>query len=413
MTISRPVRISRRLRTFLWLVVVLAIVAGLLGGLFFRYWQQLHTPVELHAPQFPLIGDPDFNADDLPPDLRLWYDRLWAAINDGETYPNPDKAASSGDLYSIGRTLNAHITALLTAFRITGDLKLLDEVDRLMELTRGQLADWNGDGYLNWRWLRQEEKGSAYYNDDKHQMDEALAHSWIAEAAYALKINAKYNPRYGTHADFWTDYLVNGFLAKWDARGGLKPPLTHPYAHLMRFYYYLYRLTNDEKYLDEASFRATVLDRMMDEKKTGHGVAYTWDHRVLGLDDPPWGCQPTVYGMLTLVAFQDLALEGFGKYADEAYMTHYVVTFRELVATHSTEKLAGNVCGDEEESFGKYTISSVPGLALWDDTGKIAAISEQGYAETEVDDKPQRIFIPAYMLQGLSEEYTRRSARLP
>lgn len=414
MTVSAPgPRTYPRSRTYLRVAVLLGIAIGLAAGSIFQYWQQLHTRWTLHEPQFPLVGDPDFDANRLPPDMHLWYDRLWAAIENDDVYPNPDIAASSGDLYQLGRTLNVHVTALLTAFRVTGDLKLLDEVDRLLELARGQLVDWNGDGYLNWRWLRQEEAGASYYNDDYHQMDEVLAHSWLPEVAYALKINAKYNPSYAAHADFWTDYLLNGFLAKWEKRGGVGKSLTHPYAHFMRFYYYLYRLTANETYLDEASYHANILDRMMKEQETEDGVAFTWDHRVLGVGFPSWGCQPTVYGLLTIVAFQDLALEGFGKYADDAYMAHYSVTFRNLVTPYSTEKLSGDVCGDGEESFGKFMISSIPGLALWDDTGKIAAISEQGYSESEQADNPRRIFIPAYMLQGMSDAYTRRSANLP
>jgi hypothetical protein len=175
----------------------------------------------------------------------------------------------------------------------------------------------------------------------------------------------------------------------------------------------MFRLTGNESYLDEASYRANVLDNMMREQETADGVAFTWDHRVLGIGFASLGCQPTVYGMLTITAFQDLALEGFGKYADTDYMTHYAVTFRDLVASHGTDRLAGNVCGEDEESFGKFTISSIPGLALWDKTGKIAILSEESYARTEEEDTPKRIFTPAYMLQGLSSEYYRQSANLP
>jgi hypothetical protein len=61
--------------------------------------------------------------------------------------------AASGDLYTLGRGLNDYVTALLSAPRATGDLKFLDEVDRLLEIARGRLADANGDGFLDWRWL--------------------------------------------------------------------------------------------------------------------------------------------------------------------------------------------------------------------------------------------------------------------
>ena len=38
---------------------------------------------------------------------------------------------------------------------MTKDPALLGEVDRLLEIARAQLADYNGDGFLNWRYLNE------------------------------------------------------------------------------------------------------------------------------------------------------------------------------------------------------------------------------------------------------------------
>jgi hypothetical protein len=342
-----------------------------------------------------LRGDPNFSASRLPSDVRLWYNRLWLAIN-GNTYPNPDVAARSGDLYSLGRTLNDYITALLTAFRYTGDLKLLDEVDRVMELARAQLRDTNKDGYLNWRWLN-DPSVTMYYGKDTHKMDEMLTHAMVAAGAYALYVNREYKTSYAQHANFWRDYLENQFLAKWKKRGGLDFELVHPYAHFMRFYYYMYKLTGKDTYLTEANRRATVLDKMMKSRQTTYGTAFTWDHRITD----PYGCQPTVYGMLTVSAFQDMWREGFNKYAANSYMKNYASTFRDLVLKYGISKMAGTVCGANSESFGKFMISNLPGLAVWDSTGQILALSKRAYSQNESADKPTRVFIPAYMIQAL------------
>ncbi|NDJ76264.1 MAG: hypothetical protein GYB65_08385 [Chloroflexi bacterium] len=381
------------------MVVAMLVVTLCAGGLPPIHAEGERAPAG--AARLGLVGDPDFDPNDLAPDMRLWYDRLWLAISSDSAYPNPDNAASSGDLYLIGRSLNNHVTALLTAFRVTGDLALLEEADRLMELARAELRDDDGDGFMNWRWLY-DDSVESYYGNDYHKMDEILAHSLVAAVAYALRQNEQFNPIFGEHADFWTDHLGNDFLGKWEARGDdIDKSLAHPYSNFMRLYYYLYRLTGDEAYLDEANYRADVLDGSMIEVDTGNGMAFTWDHRVVLPGKEPWGCQPTTYSLQTVLAFQDMHLENFNRYADDVYMTHYMVTFRELVLQYGTDAMAGNVCGEGEQSFGKFTISSLPALAIWDNTGTFLEISDAAYYQFESPNTPRRVFIPAYMLLAL------------
>ncbi|NDJ77045.1 MAG: hypothetical protein GYB65_12390, partial [Chloroflexi bacterium] len=351
--------------------------------------------------RYSIVGDPNFDPNNLPPDIRLWYDRSWAAISNGRTYPDPDRAAESGDLYRMGRTLNAHVTALSVGLRVTGDLSYLDEIDRLMQITRGTLHDYNGDGYLNWRWLL--DSNSMYYNNDHHKMDEMFTATLVASAAYALKSNEQFDPLYGQHADFWIDYLENHFLAKWESRGGIEKSLTHAFADFTRFYLYMYYLTGDQAYLTEANRRAGVLDNMMVRTNTGNGIAFTWDHRVPNMGKNPYGCQPTVYGISTLMTVQELALEGFNVYADNNYMAHYATTFRELVMRYGTTKMSGDVCGSGEERITKFMITSIPGLSLWDDTGELFDLSVRIFEENENDDNPQGVIVPIYIMLALSE----------
>ena len=92
---------------------------------------------------YSLRGNPNFNPDQLSSEMKLWHTRLWEGIeyaNSDDGRLNPEVRASSGDLFSMGRFLNVHITTLLHALRVTKDLALLDEVDRLMEMARLELG---------------------------------------------------------------------------------------------------------------------------------------------------------------------------------------------------------------------------------------------------------------------------------
>ncbi len=360
---------------------------------------------ELSTTRFTLVGNPNFSASQLPSEMQTWYNRLWQAINNSSQYPNANSAASSGDLYYLGRKLHAHMMGLIAAFRATGDLKLVAEIDRLMELARTQLQDWDGDGWISWRWLY--DPSSAYYGNDTHQMDEILTHSMVAEVAYVLKSNAQFNSTYGTHAQFWQDYLVHTWIPKWQARGGVEKNLTYPYAAFMKFYYYLYKLTGDSSYLTEATRRANVLYGMMVEGQGSRGPLFTWDHRVPNLGDAAWGCAPTVYSVLTVMSMEDMALEGFGNWASDSYMAHYAGTFRDNVVTYGTTQLAGTLCGGDGgnyqyEEIGKYANGAAPGLAAWDTTGVLQSFNVDVYNSVEGSATPKRIYIPAYMLLTLA-----------
>src|SRR5690606_39479962 len=94
-----------------------------------------------------------------PADAQFRYRRLWTSIDDSvyDAY----KWARSDNLYKYARDLHTHVQFLLHAFRLTGDLKLLDEIDYIAEIMRGELHDsWRDvregsaapgkDGYLNW-----------------------------------------------------------------------------------------------------------------------------------------------------------------------------------------------------------------------------------------------------------------------
>ncbi|MCA1791383.1 MAG: hypothetical protein LC667_16480, partial [Thioalkalivibrio sp.] len=92
-----------------------------------------------------LRGDPAFDASKLTALERGEHDRLWSEIRDSGNLSVVMELAGSDDLFTYGRTLHGYVQAVLTAFRVTGDLRLLDHVDEVAERMRRELRDeWRG-----------------------------------------------------------------------------------------------------------------------------------------------------------------------------------------------------------------------------------------------------------------------------
>jgi hypothetical protein len=335
----------------------------------------------------PASGDPGLKAENLSAEMRLWHTRLWAAIRHPKY--RGDTLAAANDTYTLGRKLNDHVTALIAAFRATGDFALLDECDRLMEIARANLKDADGDGYLNWVW-KADPKSKDHYNKDIHPMDEAMTHSLVAMIAYVLKVNGQHRKAYADHAAFWIDYMENHFLAKWKKRGGIDRHLFHPYTALMRMHYYLYRVTGKKDYRDEASRRHGVFRNHM-KVSPAVPTAFIWQHSVKTEEH---GWQPINYAHYVITYIQDLALDGFGSFSSPDYMAHFASTYRDIVYNDGTRSMAERVDGSGKAGFEMYTMG---GLGRWDSTGKLRALTEEAFQkDTRV------IYPPAYMLMVLS-----------
>lgn len=382
---------------------------------------------------YDLRGDPDFDPNRLPGEMRLWHTRLWDGIdyiNAAESRINPETLAATGDLYAIGRSFNTYVTTLLNALRVTKDPALLGEVDRLLEIARGQLADYNGDGFLNWRYLNEGadvgDGGRNYYGDDYHVMDDILAHSLIAAAAGALRENAALESRYAEHAAFWQDYLKNHFEAKWRRRNDepsgfpfLSRDLMHPYVQFIRYHYYMGKLTGDESYLAEAERMAGKVTEQVRPVYTSGGPAYVWNQRFLPEGDGDvLPCQPFVYLQLTFQAFEDMALEGFSIFND-AFMQRVATAMTALVVEDGYRRFAKDICG------GTYQAGFVPfwdgdggityhfvnmpyaEIGKWDATGQLRRNVERAYREVDLDDSyypRSRMNLSAAMLLLLADD---------
>ena len=323
-------------------------------------------------------GDPNFSTSSL--NIGNWYTDFKKAITASEGYDsdfyNPIRLAKTGDNREYGRWLNWYVAHLLNVFRVTGDMELLKKIDTYMELAYGTLRDTNGDGYKNWRYRVATTCNNESPTDkpgceklrltDNGEMEEMLAHSTVASAAYALHLSRDLNPIYGQHADKWRIYLVNHFEAKWRKRNGVSSAssepfpfmwhgLMHPTANFIRYHYYMSKLmaaspnSSDRsragQYEVEALRLATTVKGLLKSSSTSQGSVFVWPHSVKS----PGLCQSTGYGSYTQLAILELALDGFAPFASDSYMAKLARTFTSLIYdnTVTPTSLGSNVFADD------------------------------------------------------------------
>lgn len=368
-----------------------------------------------------LRGDPNFNSAQLGPDARLWYDRYWAGLKSTSQYPNVMQSAASGDLYQIGRYVNVHVTSMLSVMRYTGDLKLLDEIDRIMQTARGTLKDTNGDGYLNWRWL-QDPKNTQWYGDDRHEMDESITHGFIAAVAWAYQANRDLRSpggvNYAERADFWTSYLKNNFEAKWRARSRvsassmsfLNSYLLHTWIQYTRYFWYMGKLTGNSAYTAEAERRNARLELNLKQVTVNGKSAYVYPWGMVSEGNAYPDLMPVVYGQYVVQAAQDMALDG-SKTIDMKDLELFANGTTNLIMT-GENSFAPTVGGSS--SIGGYPLkynegpktgeqwviyAYAPALVTADASGKIATNAKALNAKYESNqDAPRRIFMSAAAL---------------
>ena len=229
-----------------------------------------------------------------------------------------ERLAASGRVQDLSRHLNLQLTGVLAALRATGDRALLEKVYVVMERERATLRDTNGDGYLNWLYLAADPSDNPGLNGtDKHVMEEIMAHSIVAQAAYAFKLNRDLDEKYSEAASFWEDYLINHYEAKWRERTGekgypiIEKSLFHPYVNNTRYYHYMFKLTGEDAYRRERDRQVEVIKRQL----LPDDGAFVWTQAVneyLGSRGGKmwWSYQPVGYAGESMSALADLGLEG-------------------------------------------------------------------------------------------------------
>ncbi len=383
------------------------------------------APVTHYPAMYDLQAQRGFDERNLLPETRTWYDRFLFALASPRQYPDIARRARQGDLYNLARYINTEVTTTLTVFRLTGDLRLLDEVDGTLQLARAKLADSNGDGFPNWRWLH-DPQDPTYYGTDRVTMDEIMTHAMIAEAAWAFKTNrAERSPAgvdYGARADFWTRYLGQ-WETKWRRRNHvpsgfpfLEKNLIHPFVNLIRYHWYMYRLTNRQDYLDESLRLADLLNRYELRPiatSAGPGLVFA-----LGIthEEPDLDVlDPVHYARYTTQALMDLVLDGFPSFTTETTLVPIANTIATKVIDNGSKDFAitiggdrpvgglGMPAGEKRTSVDNWDIYPMAEYAAFDDSGTIAAVSREVYAAEESGrlERPSRVAIPAAMVIDL------------
>lgn len=381
-----------------------------------------------------LRGDAGFDPDDLGPEARRWYDRLWYSIEHPDDEVDPARWAASDNLYTYARSLHTHLQNLLFAFRLTGDLRLLDEIDRLTEIMRSKLRDeWRGtldgtdgtrDGYLNWVYRR--DNVEKHVGKDLFKSNDLKTAAVLASYAYALELNRDLESPggvdYGARADTWKDYLVDHFEAKWREREGVPRgfpimlrPHTHTYVSWIKWHYYMHALTGEAGYLAEAERMADMVwENEIQEVSSPAGPAYVWARSILSEGGGENYLHPTVYAKYVLADSIEFHFEGFHRWQDERVLTKMARAFAEFVidrggARSGSDWFAPDIGGGVKRAgippadWKRFTVfayeqSPYPSIMAWDDTGKMLAITEELYRDRLADpDRPDKPFVPAGM----------------
>ena len=361
------------------------------------------------APDFDLRGDPGFDPSALPGEVRCWYEALWEVLTDDRRAAYFTSRAARADLYTYSREVNNHLAALLTAFRVTGDLALLDEVDRLAQHMRSKLddawthraarADGAVDGYLNWVWDR--DHSDEHRGRDINEIDEMRTHAAVAQLAYAFAANAELeSPNgvdYAERAGFWLTYLRDHFEAKWRERNRVPWPefpfLQRPHLHetleFARYHHYMHLLTGEEAYAEEAARLSRVSFENFRVAESDAGPALVTPRSVLSMGGRQDYLIPSIYFRHMVPTIVDLYFEGVAPWDDDEVMVQLTRSVSEFILDEQGNDVARDIGGGRERagipasgeddwariSPGVYNLSPFPLFAAWDESGEVAETS--------------------------------------
>ncbi len=219
-------------------------------------------------------------------------------------------------------------------------------------------------------------------------MEEIMAHSIVAQAAYAFKLNSNVDRKYAGAASFWRGYLQKHYEAKWRKRTGkhsgypiIEKPLFHPYVNNTRYYHYMYKLTGSSAYKSERDRQVGIIKRHL----LPTNGAFVWTHFVNELRhdrriNMSWDYQPVGYTGESMSVLADLGLEGI---LSESTMRGIAKTLAVKMLDDKSSKgvMAGDVGGSRSASLyipfleKRMTLKS-PGYSR----GTIGTFNSRGYA---------------------------------
>ena len=363
------------------------------------------------GPATPMLGDPQFDRGQLNDAVRQAYDQLWLEIDDPSNHREVMELADSDDLFTYGRQLHGYIQAVLTVFRATGDLSLLDHVDVIAERMRARLdygwrdtktrSDGTDGEYLMWV-FRYGSSTSLHGTDNR--IDDLKTHALIAMVAYALELNRDLDSpsgrEYGEHADFWRDYLVDHFETKLRSRfdqPGRSFPITthsdgHTYYSWTKWHFYMGLLTGDESYLREAHRMADVIWANIRVTDTTRGLVYVWASNISEKSDARQYLMTTAYAHSVYGDIVTFHFEGFHNWASHDHLRAFARTVTEFVLDSDdvvSNGVTADIGGDARragipamsgrprrtaEAFAGYQFALI---SPWDSTGRLANVSRE------------------------------------
>ena len=383
------------------------------------------APEPIEPSEYDLVGDPGFTTASLTSPQQAAYADFWTELNDQNNWlgasgiPSVQGQALSDDIFQYARELASHIQCVLLCFRATGDLALLDHIDKITQLMRSKLADgWRGtndgsdgttDGYLNWVFRPGIGGTDTHVGKDTRVIDDIGAHANTAAFAYAFEANrhlSAHSPGgvdYAERADFWKDYLVNHFEPKWRGRepqGVPYPQFPFHNAHgqtitgfkWIRWHYFMGKLTGNSIYTDEAVRMSDVWwDHQYEISANGH-PAYVYAPGIAALGGPNTHLLgATTYTGSNFPLLVEFHLEGFHKAALHSTMTRYARMFTEFI-TDTGDWIPSSWARDVGGEVPRLHLSpdlnrnrleryhyrdrAIGFIAPWDVTGQVSAVNE-------------------------------------
>ena len=403
-----------------------------------------YRPAPPHSP-LPLRGNPDFDPAGMDDVERFWYDELWDTLSDEAYVSYSTEVARRDDLYHYGRTLHTIINSLLTAFRVTGDLALLDEVDRLSEHMRAHLHDgWRDtldrtsgtrDGFLSWVY-RAGGGSTAHQGKDLHVFDEMRTHALVAEFTWAFHNNRDLQSPggvpYGERADTWQAYLLDHFEAKWRARndvlGSRMPFLEHDSLHaniaFAKYHHYVGLLRNSSRDRNESErLSRRVLSHFV-MVSLGDEQGVVWPRRLEATEDQHY-LQPTTYARYVIMDVVTLHLEGAPAWSDRDLIDAIAITVLSLVIDPAAPAITfardvgggaarGGIPASPPTEFqpiteNRYAISSYALLTAWDRTGSLATVTHVIHERRS--ERARHVQLPAAMLLAVGDQPVESAVR--
>jgi hypothetical protein len=387
---------------------------------------------------YSLVGDPSFDDSAFSGAVASAYSTLLTDLSSSATTTRLNTLIATDDLYYYARLFHTHIDSAYLAFRLTGDLRILDHIDYWMDQLWSRRVYGHADGqysqFIMWR-----AASDAGFGTDR-KIDDLKLQALIAQVADLMEENRSLaspgGRNYAASADRWVQYITatgahtsDGFAAKMPVVHGspqygfskLDPHSDcHSWHSWMKGCYFLHKLTGESGWLQNATRSADILwtggvSGNPNGSYSGNpeyrlatspgGDAYVWMSNVHWRSSSRNYLMPTNYAQSVFGDQVILHIEDFHQYESELVMQRFARTVRYWHLLRATtgqnppyaaytsasdilsHHLPGDIGGDEDRAgivtnLDTRRTASVwadqwlqPFLSRWDSTGLIHEVN--------------------------------------